>query len=91
MYYAPEEKVIILRRNLLENEPISLALPRVRLAVDGLLPLAERVPRERRGHLRAKSAASQGNGGQQLTCERLRISFMCCFACSSRSDAIAAA
>ena len=52
-HYTPEEKVAILRRHLLEKEPISKLCDEAGLAAHGLLPLAEGVLRERRGRLRA--------------------------------------
>ena len=56
-HYTPEEKVAILRRHLLEKEPISELCDEARTPAHGLLPLAEGVLRERGGCLPAESAA----------------------------------
>ena len=40
-HYTPGEKVAILRRHLLEKEPISKLCDECGLAAHGLLPLAE--------------------------------------------------
>jgi transposase len=42
-HYTPEEKVAILRRHLLEKEPISKLCDEMGLQPNGLLPLAEGV------------------------------------------------
>src|SRR5687767_7003212 len=55
--YAPEEKVAILRRHLLEKEPISKLCDESGTPADGLLPLAKGILRERGCCLRAESAS----------------------------------
>src|SRR5499425_1035271 len=54
--YAPEEKVAILRRHLLEKEPISKLCDEVGTSADGLLPLAGMT------HVRTSPYYPQSNG-----------------------------
>ena len=63
-HYAPEEKVAILRRHLLEKEPISKLCDEVGLPADGLLPLAEGVLRER-GVLPSSRKARPNHSAEQ--------------------------
>ena len=48
-HYSPEEKVAILRRHLVEGVPISDLCDELGLQPTVVLPLAERVLRERSG------------------------------------------
>ena len=42
-HYTAEEKVALLRRHLVDKEPVSKLCDELALAADGVLPLAERV------------------------------------------------
>ncbi len=64
-HYTPEEKVAILRRHLLDKEPISKLCDEAGLAADGLLPLAEGVLRERGCGLRAEDGQANHSADQE--------------------------
>jgi transposase-like protein len=68
-HYTPEEKVAILRRHLLDKEPISKLCDELGPTAHGLLPLAEGVLRERGGCVSAESRAQSSTSAElSITC-----------------------
>jgi hypothetical protein len=70
-HYTPEEKVAVLRRHLLEKEPILKLCDEVGLQPHGLLPLAEGVVRERCVRLRAADRVTAACSGVEEQTFRL--------------------
>ena len=68
-HYTPEEKVAILRRHLLEQEPISKLCDEARTPAHGLLPLAE-------GVLENGAAAFQPKARPNHSPEQERIDYL---------------